>query len=240
MKTPFLIIIFSVVSCLFSPAQESELADISESTFPKLADVIDAALINSPLLRKMDKEKEAALLESVNSRREWLDNIYIDGSVNYGMLDQIALTELTSSGSSSGFLTTSQQLRYYGGLTVKMPLSEIFGRKNSEKLRSSEVEIAEVQFEEKKEELILIITGEYFQLLYLFESMKSFSEILQAFRISYLKAENDLREGKLSVGDFAMIASANGKAKDDYEKARYNYFAQYIKLQRLTGLKLAE
>lgn len=86
------------------------------------------------------------------------------------------------------------------------------------------------------EDLKQLIIEEYYKLLYLEESVRTFQSIYQTLEISRMKAEREVSRGYMDINQFATLSSTVGKAKNDYAKAKNEFYAQYHKLQDLTGI----
>ncbi len=204
---------------------------------PSLKTVIDSALIHSPLLKI--KELNIAVLDNETrmEKKKWLNYIFIEGATNYGLFDQVVISNTnTQEPVTSGLLSKSQQIRYYGGIGAKIPLSLIINRSNELKIKHLNIEQANLEFEEAQSQLKQLIIEEYYKLIYFQESMNTFINIYNTLNISYLKSEKDVVDGVINLNDFAMLTSTVGKAKDDCSKARNSFFAQYNKLEEIVGV----
>jgi len=96
----------------------------------------------------------------------------------------------------------------------------------------SDLELQSAQVQIKQ-----IIIEAYYHLQYLDESMRTFYHIYQTLEIGYLKAEKDLLNGRTNLNEYALLASTVGKAKNDYQKAKSTFHAQYHKLMEITGME---
>ena len=85
---------------------------------------------------------------------------------------------------------------------------------------------------------ILQVIEEYYKLYYLHKSLKINQGMLQAFNVTLLKSERDLKSGVLSMEDYNSVLVQKGKIEDTYFKTQSEYYAQYKKLQILTGINI--
>jgi outer membrane protein TolC len=236
MRYTLFMLIFFTLSCQALKGQTDEINDSTSLLIPTLDAVLDSAYLHSPLLKK--KELDLNILDENNKidKKKWMDNLYFDGAANYGMFDQIVVSGATTGTTNSGLLTSSEQMRYYGGLSMKLPLSLVTKRKSQAKVQKFEKEQTELELLDAKEVLKESIITEYFQFKYLEESMKTYYSIYQTLKISYMKAEKDVVNGRMNLNEFASLASTVGKSKDDYYKSKYNFYTQYHKIKILAGI----
>jgi outer membrane protein TolC len=237
MRNALFMFIFLSLGCQALKGQTDEINDSTNILIPTLNAVLDSAYLHSPLLR--EKQLDINILDENYKieKKKWMDNVYFDGAANYGMFDQIVVGGATTPGTTNtGLLTSSEQMRYYGGLSLKLPLSLATKRKSQAKVQKFEKEQTELELTSAKEILKQTIISEYFQFKYTEESMKTFYSIYQTLKISYMKAEKDVVSGRMNLNEFAALASTVGKSKDDYYKSKYNFYTQYHKIKILAGI----
>jgi len=218
-------------------AQTSAEIDPVALGIPSLVELIDTAFLHSPLLKAQSKAIEAIGEEVKIERKKWMDYLYFEGAANYGLYDHLIVNGLSKSiDVGAGQLTRNEQVRYYGGVSLKLPLSSISSTSNNVRAKRLKEEQAEYQMQQLRENLKQIIIEEYFQLKYLKESMTTFNKINQTLEISLMKAENDLVNGQMEFDDYGILVSTAGKSKNDYLKAKNSFHAQYNKLESLLGI----
>lgn len=233
-------IFFAVLFYFINTAQAQGTADTDTGLppVPPLQTLIDSAILRSPLLKSKTTEVRIAEKEIKTTKRSWTDYVFIEGSVNYGQYDQIVLSGTSLDEQyNSGLLTKGEQLRYYGGVGVKLPLSSIINRRNRIQINQLQVQKAEFETVEAEDQIRQIIIDEFYLLKYAEESLQTFTDIYQTLQISYTNAQNEVKSGKMNLNDFALLVSTVGKAKDSFIKAKNNYYAQYKRLEELTGIK---
>lgn len=218
-------------------SQDASPIDSSLLVIPPLTDIISAALHYSPMLRAQSAYIEANRQEMNLSKKKWADYVFIEGAVNYGMYDQITLnSNNTENDVTSGLLTKTEQVRYYTGVGVKLPVSQVINRKNEVKINQIKIKQAHEEYLQLIKDLKQMLIEEYYKLLYLEESVRTFHAIYQTLEISRMKAEREVSRGYMDINQFALLSSTVGKAKNDYAKAKHEFYAQYHKLQDLTGI----
>lgn len=237
MKTIITYILFLIVSTGYLSAQISHHTDSSLLVIPPLTEVIEAAYLHSPLLKAKSKGIEVLGQEIIIEKKKWMDYIFIEGAANYGLYNQLVISnKSTYDNSEGGYLSKNEQIRYYGGMGIKLPLSSASSRRNNIKAKRLSQEQAGYEMLQLQEDIKQLIIEEYYQLIFLQQSMIIFNKVNITLEVSYLKAEKDVINGQMDLNDFALLASTTGKSKNDYLKAKNNFFAQYNKLQSLTGI----
>lgn len=223
-------------NCLMAQEITEEEPEVLE--IPTLEDLIDFAMENSPLLESSDIEADISRQKLNIARKEWMDNIRFDGAMNYGMYDQLLVRGLSDPDVDPlSQLSRGEQIRYYGGISFRIPLSAFTSRKNEMKVKKLEIQKAQTNSLEQQQQIRKAVIQAYYELKYLEESLKTHHEIYQTLQISYMKAEKDMQQGRIKLNEFATMVSTLGKAKDEYLKVRNNYFAQYRLISEITGLK---
>jgi len=226
-----------ILSCSVIYGQTDDMQDTISINIPSLNAVLDSAFLHSPLLKMKALDNRILGENNKIEKKKWMDNLYFDGAANYGMFDQIVVSGAnTTITSGSGILTSSEQMRYYGGMSVKVPLSTLTKRASQSKIHKYQEQQNELELQDAKETLRQNIITEYFQFKYLEESMKTYYSIYQTLKISYMKAEKDVLNGRMNLTEFASLSSTVGKSKDDFNKAKYNFYVQYHKIKILAGI----
>ncbi len=228
-----------------SPSSISELN--SGSIIPKLLYIptlelmIDFALLHSPIVKAKQKEVDIARHELSVTSKQWMDYIHLEGHAYYGLSDQVVLNGQSIPGASStGMYSKNEQLRYFAGIGVRLPLSSIFSRSDEIDIDRLNIEQANYILEELEENVTRTVIKEYYNLLYLQESMETFLDMFKTLEISYLKAKKDLENGRIDLEIFAKLVASLGNAKDAYYKSKNSYFAQYLSLENIVGISFNE
>jgi len=231
-------VIFLVLSGKSLPAQDIPEEEPEILEIPSLEKLISFAMEKSPLLGSTNIDIEVLRQKLIITRKDWMDNIRFDGAVNYGMYDQLLVRGLSDPDADPlSQISRGEQIRYYGGVSFRIPLSAFASRKNEIRLQKLEIEKSEMLSLEQKQQIRKMVIESYYELKYLEESVKTHHEIYQTLQISYLKAEKDVQQGRIKLNEFASIVATVGKAKDEYLQVRNHYFLQYRLIGEITGLK---
>lgn len=170
-------------------------------------------------------------------RRKWLDYLYVEGAANYGVFNQFFRSQIQEEGESAvGTLNQAAQGQYYAGVSVKMPLSTFLNRSNQSNIRRFEREKIQWEQEEVRRKIRQTIIEEYYTLRFMHESLSTFLETYETLNLSYVKAQKDVENSRMKLDEFGRIAAALGKAKNEYIKAKNDYFAQFELLELFAGV----
>ncbi|MFW6352363.1 MAG: TolC family protein [Bacteroidota bacterium] len=148
------------------PEEEPELLEV-----PPMEKLISFALENSPLMGSTDIDTEVLRQKLIITRKEWMDNIRFDGAVNYGMYDQLLVRGVSDPDVDPlSQLSRGEQIRYYGGVSLRIPLSAFASRKNEIQLQKLEMEKSEMLSREQEQQIRKMVIEAYYELKYLEES----------------------------------------------------------------------
>jgi outer membrane protein TolC len=210
-----------------------------DKRIPSLDTFIQSALENSPLLKISDFEIQQILEKIKMEKKSWSDFLFIDGITRYGQYNQFIVSDQTSSNvNDSGIKSASEQFTYYGGITVKIPLSNFLNKKNQNKILNNELNEGKLKKEQFEKDVTNMVIDEYYKLIKFYQVFQINMNVLEALRISHLKAQKDIAKGLIEINDYTNIVISKGKAEEGYYNAKSDYFAQYRKIQILTGLNL--
>ncbi len=203
---------------------------------PPLALLIDSALVHSPLLKRYDANLSIRDITLTLQRRQWMDYLYFEGNTRYGIYDQIYFQGLHEPGEvPMGFVNQREQTWYYAGVSLKLPLTSIVGQRK--RLQQTRVAFDMISREREMavDDIHKAVIEAYYELLFKRESMKTFYGIYQDLKIAYIDAGNRLQEQKIGFNDYAILSSTYGKAKNDYDLARSEFFISLSLLRFMTG-----
>lgn len=205
---------------------------------PPLDAFIESAVSNSPILKASDQEI-AQIFESIKKeKKSWADFITIDGNTRYGLYNTINITDVAGTTTDAGSKASKQQLNYYGGLTLRMPLSVFLGKKNQLKMLNLSIEETKYRKEQLKNDLILLVIDEYYKLIRMEKSVQISLNVVQSVKLDFLKAGKDVESGLITLAEYNHALEVKEKADEGYNTAINDFRSQYMKIQVLTGLKM--
>ena len=206
---------------------------------PELNFFIESALKNSPLLKINDKELGKILEEIKMQKKSWTDFIQVDANTKYGLYNTLAINDQVSTSAPSVSIQSNKtQLNYFAGITLKIPISDFANKKNRLKILNYSIQESEIKKEELKNQITLIVIEEYFKFKNYSEVLDAVQNDLQSMKIKYLKSIKEVENGLSSFEDFASVSTYYTKSKESYFKTKNEYYAQFYKLQILTGINI--
>ncbi|MEZ5070246.1 MAG: TolC family protein [Bacteroidales bacterium] len=209
----------------------------SQLVLPDLNVLLDSALAHSPLLKANRLEQEQIREELIKIRKNWIEYLYLEGSGRYGRFNLLTLSESTAVQSTPyGLLSSNEQGSYYGGVSLKIPLSAVSQKQNDRNIARLDLERAGLQGEQLALDIRQVIISEYYVLKSLKEKTGINLEVLQTIEINYLKAQRDLENNRIDYAEFSRIAESWGKSKNEYSQSVHDFHAQYRILENLAGL----
>lgn len=242
-------LIFSacILSVLIARAQGIALMDsvqlpdttikFERFSLPPLDSCIVYACQFSPLLKASDEEIKSLAEDLKITRKSWLDYLLLDGNVRYGMYNQVTITD-QSSGSGLPDLAVKankDQLNYFGGLTLRLPLSSIITLNSRKQKNVHAIKQAQYRADVQRSEVSKVVVTEYFKMKRLYELLDIHQNNLFNSQIDYLKAKNDLKSGMLSITEFSTISTSYTKAIDAFITTKNDCEAQFYVMKLITG-----
>jgi outer membrane protein TolC len=212
---------------------------VIDQNIPGVDSFIQSALVNSPLLRISDTEVQEIFEKIKIEKKSWSDYVFIEGDARYGLYNQIIANQLTGTTAIDyGLKVANKQLTYYGGLTLKIPISKVLNRKSQIDLLNFNLTESKLRKEQVERELTSIVIEDYYKLIKSYQILQVNQNVLQTLRITHLKVQKDLSNGLIELDDYSNFLISKGKAEEGYYNARNDYYTQYKKIQVLTGLYL--
>jgi outer membrane protein TolC len=212
-----------------------------DKEMPNLNVYIESALKNSPLLQLSDKQIIQIFEQIKKEKKSWTDFIFVDANAKYGLYNQVLINDAEATGGEvSGIKSNKEQFNYFLGISVRIPISKITSKGNDLKILNESLEAKKLEREQVESEIKRLVTEEYFNLNYLYKSMKINQDMLQAFAVNLLKSEKDLQSGLISLEEYNSMVVQKGKVEDSFYKIQNEFFSQYKKLEILTGINKKE
>lgn len=239
-ETRFRVILSLTVCMLWSTlayAQESDVTNLQADDYlqislPSLSTLFENAKNNSTTAFYA-KQKEIAQSELSSEKRNWLKNLKIFTSYQYGVVD------LNSSFSDNNTPLFSQyrgnkQSWYNVGVSLSIPFDEIFDRGNRIKRKKKEIESVEIESERSNEDLKLRIIEMYTETLKYLTLLKSKSEALTLANAQYRLTEYDFVNGKITVQELDRQKEIQTTSIAEYEEIRSQLNKSLLMLEVLS------
>ncbi len=236
-----LLFIFLRPMILFSQGADSSvtynpLLDDITLRIPPLQDLIDSALVHSPLLKIADADIAISKYEIVSTRRQWMSNFYLDGSIGKDYYNGLTTNEVYNT-TPNQILTDQDNNRLSAGVSVRLPMNAFWDMNNQVKTATKKLERAKSVKANQELELRKEIITRYNKLIVNQRVLKSANE-----NVSFLMLQKDLVEkeflnGQTTVYQVASVSEMYRKAVTDFEDARFEFYNAYMILEEIVGTK---
>ncbi|MFC2102763.1 TolC family protein [Bacteroidota bacterium] len=203
---------------------------------PVLEDLIDSAIIHSPILKSYDALAYIYRYETISAKRQWMENLFIDTHVTNDYYDGLN-NNSTNFGIQNSTLTTQDNFRSYIGLQIRMPMDDLWDRKNRVKTARKWVEKT---ISEREDQIILIrkaIIEQYNKLITNQRILTIANDNQIYMSLQMAMAERDFVNGLISLYELARLNELNRRSVYDFETSRYEFYNAYMQLQELVGIK---
>jgi outer membrane protein TolC len=211
------------------------LDDITQR-IPSLQDLIDSALIHSPLLMEAQALIDQNRYKVITQKREWLRNFYIDLNVSNFYYDGLTSNQ-TNLGDINRVLTNQNINNALAGLSIRLPMDYLYDRGNRIKTAKKEVEKSLAARENQKLELRKSIILQYNQLIITQKVLKIANDNQISMQLQKDMGEKEFLNGQMTLYELASISEMNRRAVTDFEQARIEFYNAYMILQEIVGIR---
>ncbi|MEI6883236.1 MAG: TolC family protein [Bacteroidota bacterium] len=234
-----LIVIFPAV--VFSQATKdttyfNPLIDDVIQRIPPLEDLIDSAIVHNPQIKKWEAESQAWRYRVKSASRLWMRNLYLDLYLESALWK--SNTENSINQQETTFNYTSQNnFNSMGYLEIKMPMFDLWDRKNQMKIATKEIEKAMASKDEVVLALRQTIITNYNQLIVNQKILKNANESVIAGSMNKEMGDKEFLNGQTTLYELAYIMEMYRVAVYNYETSRNAFFNSYMILQELCGFR---
>ena len=203
---------------------------------PPLEDLIDSAIINSPALRSQDADIAIWKYKIKTARRDWMSNLYLDASLQNDTWDALTNNQ-TNYGDNNSVLSTQNNNRILAALSVRLPLDDLWDRRNRVKTATKEVEKSMALKDNQIIELRKLIIVQYNQLIVNQRILKIANDNIYAQALQKEMGDKEYINGQITLYELAFINEMYRKAVTDFEESRFAFYNAYMLLQEIAGIK---
>ncbi len=240
-KAGFVLLFLGINVLSFAQTQEISAINVSQEEFrnkiPTLEALIDSTCINSPILKSQQANIDINLLRLKITKNDWVKNINIESSFQYGMFGNILLSPDANDPLANSVLSTNKQTRYSTGLSVKLPISEILSRKHEIKISEESLEQTRLEKEKLAEELRKLVIIQYNDLMLKHKILLISNNNLQTQNLQLLMNEKEFLNNKVDVGELARIREMQSSSEIEFETAKTAFNTSFQLLQEITRVK---
>lgn len=207
--------------------------DLKEQLLP-VDSLIDLAISHNPGVKMQEALIQSGEQQVKYASKEWLHDIVFNFNNSYGNSSLFYTTNETPVETQSKNLTTG----YRAGVNINIPLYELFGRNNRINVYRAELQAKEQKEKDLELELSRRVIYEYNYVLASHRIMLIASNTNQASALHLQMAEQEFKEGTISVADFSRVTEFANKSQIDFEIAKREFFSWYQQLERLIGVRM--
>lgn len=203
---------------------------------PPLEDLIDSAIIHSPLLRSQDADIAIWKYKVKTARREWMQNLYFDALLQNDYWDALTNNK-TNYGDDNTILSTQNNNRALASVSVRFPMDDFWDMKNRIKTATKEVEKAMAIKDNEIVELRKLIIIQYNQLIVNQRILKIANDNVIANALQKEMGDKEFLNGQTTLYELAYINEMYRKAVTDFEESRNAFYNAYMILQEIAGIR---
>ena len=205
----------------------------SEFKFPPLSVVIDSVLKQSAIVnfRKQYVRIKESTLKS--ERLDLTKNISVQGTTTYGNINNFSTNEDGFSNTAS--LTTTTQLNYSAGLTVKFSFFDFLNRKQQLKFARLEIGAAKSMVKSQEEEIRQTVIKLYQNLILKQKLLKIRSRMLGDGKVNKQMVEKEFRNGVVPLSEYVRINGMTIGMEAAYEIAMSEFITAKQLLEDMAG-----
>lgn len=233
----FLFIFFSTsASILAQDFAELDAEDYLNLRLPPLSLLLENAKA-SPVVEYYDKKKEMDESLVSTEKKKWLNYVKLVGGYQYGVIGNN--TSFSDTNTPLFYQYSGNKQNWYNlGVSVSIPLDDLFDRKNRIRKQKIEVETNEYEKEKWYDEQKLRIVDLYSTASKNLAVLKIRSEALTLSEAQFKLSENDFINNKITVQELNRQKSMYTAAAIEYEETKALLNSGLLQLEILSKTKI--
>ncbi|MEG1037912.1 MAG: TolC family protein [Mucinivorans sp.] len=244
-----LILLFLAVNCSLVGAQTIPLDSTTVNTIddfgfdkielPPVEVFLEAAKSYADMKYLDEKVTEEKLLLKI-SRKEWLNYFRLQGNYQYGTNSSYLLQSGSESlpplvGESS---SRKVQSWYNAGVTINVPLDDVFARRNKNQVVRSRIRQIEYEAIKTLENRQLLILESYNNVVKNMSLLKVRAEAIALYNAQMKISERDFANGRIDIITLSLERSRRATAAVQYEEVKADLYNAVTVLEMLTKVKI--
>lgn len=211
-------------------------AGIETIQLPPLQVFLDAVTENAAV-KRAKSETEEAKNDYQLQKRDWWNNIRVNGSYSYGRYNILSNNsdEYTPLYQTS---MASAQHNFSVGVSVSIPLGDFTNRKLKLKKYRFDIEQLQYQQEEVMEERRLRVLQAYNEVTIQLATIGAKAETAALYNAQMKMVEYNFIQGKITIEALAVERGRRSGAVTAYEQSRVELHNSIILLEMLTNVKI--
>ena len=199
---------------------------------PPIQALFDSAVERSPMIKYWEAGIDAQQYKIKSAQINWTRSINIESELRYGSINNVYV------GPNSSQVSTTDASRWGTGVSLKLPIFELFNKKNAVGVAIKEKEQSSYQREAAISELKKAVISQYYELLFREQSLKIKNNNLQNTALQLQMAELDFKNGKISISELVRLSQQHTTNQFEYEKEKREFLAALLILEETIGFKL--
>lgn len=217
---------------------KGQVADSSLITFrlPPLALLTEAALENAPNLKYQQSIIRRNDANIKAQKKRWADKIFMDAG--YSLTNNFSVTNVNAS--TGGFESVSLKNgdNYRLGVTFRLTLFDLIGRKHVRQGAVFEKKAAEHQLKDMQRVIRWKVTELYKNLQLAQTLLRIKSEKKETLSLQRQMAEKEFMQGQIKIAELSRLTELTSNAFQDFEKGKTEFEKAYLKLEQFIGKPL--
>lgn len=227
----------SYSSCFAQGAKPFDiLKDDLETVLPPLISLIDSAIVHNPSVKYHANQVIIGKANLNTNQTQWTRNIGIQSDIRYGTFNNF-YTDTQGGQTPNINSSMTSELNYGVGAFIRIPIDEVFNRKNQVKSARMQLEQAHNMAEVQKKELRQIVIKQYNDLILKHRLLKIKSKYLEISRNNIEMAEKDFRSGAILVSEYTRMSELATNSEADFQTIKVEFNTAYLILEEIVGMK---
>ena len=221
-------------------AQESKDMDLMkdniESLMPPLETIIDTAIARNPFVKLRNQQIDINVHKLKAFKVDWMRNLGVQTDVLYGNFNNISSNSYQ--GQNTALLATrSTQLNYGAGGFIRIPLYDLFNRRNQNRQAQVDIDQAQSYVLEQKTELRQIIIKQYNELIIKHRILKIKAKYVETARIHMEMAEKQFMNGVINIAEYSSVTEIVVRGEAEFETSKMEFRTSFMLLEEIVGMK---
>jgi outer membrane protein TolC len=207
----------------------------ADTTLPLL---MEAAILYSTEIEKLDLTKDIAREDLKIQRKEILSGIGLGSAYTYG--SRIGLGTADAQQNPLNAFVLPIQAQYNVGLMVSLPISQVLNRGSQINKRKMMIMQAEADRKGVEKQIRQLVINLYQEIVMAKAQLKLHQEAYQSASIHYKLAEKQFEKGGISLPEMAKISETYNGAASARGTSQVKYATVILMMEELIGMKLYE
>lgn len=188
----------------------------------------------NPSVKFYNSRIEEQELELKETRRSWLEYIRLSGNIQYGVTNDLTSFEEASNIPVITRYAGKLQTLYGVGATFGIPISEIIGKRNKNRIQKTKIDVANAEMEIWRDNQTLIIIDAYADVSEQLNIIKELANAVVIAKAQFTATENDFINGRVDTQGLSFQKNILTRTVIEYERCRSVLTRAILKLELVT------